>query len=270
MVRHNLPRKNVYRSEYAIDNAALSAYAPSVLAAEPHRSRKDSYAFVPTIQVIDALRKEGFECFEVSQRNTRTPDRLCYTKHMVRMRHHSAFGKEEVPELILTNSHDGSSSYELMSGIFRFICSNGLISGDIFESYKVRHMGNIVEDVVTGTYKVMEQVNEITDRIDLYKTTELTADEQMHLAGTARTLVWGQNAPVSVEDLLLERRYQDAGKDLWRTFNRIQENVISGGLSGRSVNGRRITTRGVQSISRSVDVNRQLWNLADQLAMEKA
>ena len=269
MIRHTLPRKNIHRTDVPMMNSTIAQYAPSVMADCAHHSRKEHYGFVPTITVIDGLRKEGFEVFEVSQRNTRIADRKPFTKHMVRMRHASTFGANEVPELILTNSHDGSSSYELMSGIFRFICSNGLIAGDIFSTVKIRHMGDIVADVIDGTYKVMENTSAIADRIDTYKSINLSHDEQIIFAGAARKLMWGDSSPVDVSLINQERRYEDTGADLWRTFNRVQENLMQGGLSGRRTNGRRITTRGVGSIGRSVDLNRKLWTLADIVAQEK-
>jgi hypothetical protein len=252
-----------------MSNEEIGRHAPSILADVPHHSRKENYGFVPTTKVIDALRGEGFEVFEVSQRKTRILDRVPFTKHMVRMRHRNSFGINEVPELIFTNSHDGSSSYDLMNGIFRFICSNGLIAGDIFGSYKVRHMGDIVADVIEGTYKVMESTKEITNRIDTYKTVNLNWSEQIEFASAARAIVWGVTAPVTSADLLMYRRHEDAGTDMWRVLNRVQENIVRGGIQGMSANRRRITTRGINSINRDVEVNKALWNLADRFALDK-
>jgi len=35
-----------------------------------------------------------------------------------------------VPEIVLTNSHDGYASFQLMAGVFKFVCSNGMIVAD--------------------------------------------------------------------------------------------------------------------------------------------
>ena len=52
-----------------------------------------------------------------------------FTKHLLRFRHDSMVegSGDEIPELILVNSHDGTSSYQLMAGICRTICAHGLI-----------------------------------------------------------------------------------------------------------------------------------------------
>jgi hypothetical protein len=57
---------------------------------------------------------------------------------------------------------------------------------------------------------------------------------------------------------------------LWSVFNRVQENLVKGGLSGRAANGRQQSTRPVQGIDQNVRLNRALWLLADGLRQLKA
>ena len=64
--------------------------------------------------------------------------------------------------------------------------------------------------------------------------------------------------------------FDDNHEDLWSTFNRVQENLVKGGLSGRSANGRQQRTRPVQGIDQNVRLNRALWLLADGLRQLKA
>ena len=54
-----------FRSNSPLSNDTIARYAPSVLATEAHESRGDRYAFIPTINVIDGLRANGFQPFEV-------------------------------------------------------------------------------------------------------------------------------------------------------------------------------------------------------------
>jgi hypothetical protein len=46
---------------------------------------------------------------------------------------------QQVPEIILLNSHDGSSSYQMLPGYFRAICTNGLVCGQSFGEVRVPH-----------------------------------------------------------------------------------------------------------------------------------
>ena len=267
-----------YRSSTPLTNDQIARYAPSVLAGDAHESRGDRYSFIPTIHVLDRLRQEGFQPFEVRQTNCRDEGKREYTKHMVRLRHPDAPATAgEAPEVILINSHDGTSSYQLLSGFFRFVCSNGLIAGDVCEDIRVRHSGNVVDDVLEGCIKVVDNLGMAQDRIDTYRGTALTGAERYLLAESSAELRWGRdetgdlNMPItSVHDLLVPRRSADARSDLWSTFNVIQENLVQGGLPGRSANGRRTRTREVGGVSQNVALNRALWTLADGMAKIKS
>ena len=75
-------------------------------------------------------------------------------------------------------------------------------------------------------------------------------------------------------DQLPVRRIDDRAPDLWTTFNRVQENVIRGGMRGQSVdaNGRRQVraVRAVTGIDQDVKLNRALWTLAEEMRRLKA
>jgi hypothetical protein len=263
--------QSTFRSNHPISNDIIAQYAPSILATEAHHTRGERYTFIPTINVIDGLRANGFAPYEVRQTRVRNADRREHTKHMVRLRHPDAIGNQsEVPELILLNSHDGTSSYQLLAGFFRFVCSNGLIAGDVTNDVRIRHTGNVVDDVIEGSYQVIENVTNLAERIDLYKSIQLTTDEQQLLANAAADVRWGDNnSLIRNSELLLPRRWEDNKSDLWTAFNRIQENMVKGGMMGRSKTGRRTRTREVGGVSENVKLNRALWTLADEFAKLK-
>jgi hypothetical protein len=262
--------QSTFRSTTALSNAQIGHYAPSVMAEGAHHSRGDKYSFIPTIQVIDGLRAEGFEPYEVRQTKVRSIDKREHTKHMVRMRHVSQIDTAaEVPEIILLNSHDGSSSYQLMAGVFRFVCSNGLIAGDITENVRVRHTGNVVDNVIEGATRILHETEEVVARIGEYKGIELSQPEQHAFATAATQMRWGDESPVKPTTLLQASRYADQKSDLWTVFNRVQENLIKGGVAGRAATGRRITTRAVGGVTENVKLNKALWTLADSMAALK-
>jgi len=259
-----------FRSQSPLSNDQIARYAPSVMAEEAHESRGDRYAFIPTINVIDGLRNNGFQPFEVSQTKVRDQSKREFTKHMVRLRQSGVnVSGAEVPEIILLNSHDGSSSYQLLSGFFRFVCANGLISGNVQEDIRVRHSGNVVDDVIEGATRVLDNLELANNSIDTFKSTKLEFEEQLVFANSALQLRWGDKAPVVAESLLRSRRFEDQKSDLWTTFNRVQENLLRGGLNGRSASGRRSTTRAVGGVNENVKLNRALWSLADGMAQIK-
>lgn len=277
MYRYGSSSKQVaFRADRPLTNDEIALYAPSVLATEAHESRGDRYAFIPTIKVLDGLRAEGFQPFEVRQTKVKDQGRREHTKHLVRLRHPDAVAtKSEWPEIILLNSHDGTSSYQLLAGYFRFVCSNGLIAGDVCNDVRVRHTGNVVDNVIEGSYTVLDNLKQIDSRLDTYKGITLEHNEAVALAEAALTLRYDADAagntqaPITADSLLRARRGADTGRDLWTTFNVVQENMLKGGLRGRSTTGRRTSTREVQGVNENVRLNRALWTLADRLAQLK-
>jgi len=99
--------------------------APSIFAEGKHASRSERYTYIPTIDVLRGLRKEGFEPFMVAQGASRVEGKAEFTKHMIRMRHAGQVQtRPEANEIILINSHDGASSYQMLAGMFR-LCPAG-------------------------------------------------------------------------------------------------------------------------------------------------
>ncbi|KLG73711.1 hypothetical protein WR24_03750, partial [Escherichia coli] len=74
-----------------------------------------------------------------------------------------------------------------------------------------------------------------------------------------------EHQPVTTADILTPRRWEDYGKDLWSAYQTIQENMLKGGISGRSAKGKRIHTRAIHSIDTDIKLNRALWVMAETL-----
>lgn len=89
--------------------------APSISADAPHESRSDRYRYIRTATVLQELREEGFEPFTVCQTRVRSDKRRDYTKHMNQLGHASQMNGHEANEVILLNSHDGTSSYQMLA-----------------------------------------------------------------------------------------------------------------------------------------------------------
>lgn len=271
MYRYNT-RSNqfAFRSDSPLSNDQIALYAPSVLATEAHESRGERYSFIPTIDVLEGLRKEGFQPFEVRQTKCRDLGKREHTRHLVRLRHESSIvNAEEVPEIVLLNSHDGSSSYQLLAGLFRFVCSNGLIAGDICNDIRVRHSGNVVDDVIEGSFTVLDNLKQVESRVEQYKSIPLLDSEAQVLASAAIKLRWGDESPVTTDGLLRANRWEDRKSDLWTVANRLQENLLRGGVRARTSTGKRTHTRAVSGVTENVKLNRALWQITDHFAQLK-
>lgn len=264
-----------FRSRNPLSLDQIQRYAPSVLATEAHESRGERYSFIPTIQVVDGLREAGFQPYAIAQTRCRDADKRAHTKHMVRFRKASHLGTDltvgqELPEIVLVNSHDGTSSYQLMSGFYRLVCSNGLVVGRDQNEIRIRHSGNVVGDVIDGCTRILDDVQLGMERVERFKGIQLDRAEQHAFASAALALRWDDKAPITETAVLTTRRVQDHSADLWTTFNKVQENLIRGGLRGRGASGSRMTTRAVQGVNENLRLNKALWVLADAMAAHKS
>lgn len=261
---------NVIRKERALTDDELMRYVPSVFSEDKHDSRSERYTYIPTITLLDKLRHEGFQPFFACQTRVRNLGRVEHTKHMLRLRREGQIAGEEVPEIILLNSHDGSSSYQMIPGMFRFVCANGMVCGDTFGQIRVPHKGDIVEQVIEGAYEVLGIFDKVTESREEMKALQLNNEEQQIFAEAA--LEWkydpkgeGKHIPLSSDDVLRVRRHADRSDDLWTTYQRVQENMIKGGLLGKNANGNRQRTRAVTGIDGDVRLNRALWGMAEKM-----
>ena len=250
-----------------LSDEQLYKIAPSIFAQEKHDSRSERYTYIPTIEVLDGLRNEGFFPFMAAQSRTRIEGKEEYTKHMIRLRKADMITGDEANEIVLINSHDGTSSYQMLAGLFRFVCQNGMVTGDTVEDIRISHRGNIVNNVIEAAYEIIDNFDDVNESIENMKSTQLLLPEARAYAEAALSLKYDEDeAPIRAEQLLFPKRYSDSNKnDMWTTFNKVQENIMKGGLRGYNKKGSRVSTRAVNSIDNNVKLNRALWILADKM-----
>jgi hypothetical protein len=254
-----------------LDDDQLRRRAPSVFAPAPWGGMSGRYRMVPTIEVVGMLRDKGFLPVRAEQSRARTADRREFTRHMLRFRHSDHLSAlavgEEVPELVLTNSHDGTSAYRFMAGIFRLVCGNGMVvQAADYGSVSVRHSGgsDFHDRVIDATYQIKDEAPRTLDKIRAWKRIELTPPQRAGFAAAALELK--DHKAVTPAQLLAPRRHEDRKTDLWTTASVVQEHLIRGGDRGRASTGRRTTTRPVRSVGEDLRLNRALWTLTERLA----
>lgn len=275
------------RNRNPLTDEQLRSAVPSAFAIQPYEGMSSKYAFIPTSRVIDAMRGNGYLPTEANQSVVRLPGKTPFAKHLIRFSAtawNPTLVGEEALEVVLINSHDGSSAYKLMLGIIRFACTNGLIVADgTVESISVRHSGNIVDDVLNASVSLIENGTKVQDRIVEWKGISVSDLEAKLFAEQAVSLRYDEASPITPAQALTVRRREDQANNLWTVFNRVQENLTQGGIVPRDENGRRRTTlnaetgqtrrvpktRPVKGINENVKLNRALFALAEGFATLK-
>ena len=260
----------------SIEPERLRQIAPSVFAEQAHGSRSAAYKYIPTSEILTGLARQGFRPYAVMQGGSREEEKRGFTKHLLRLRHDSQ--RLEVGgthnEIVLLNSHDGTSSYRLMAGVFRLICGNGMVvAQNLIDDIRIPHKGNIEGQVIEGCISILDRLPEVSESIREMDALRLTPGEPQAFARAALVARYDdpeKPAPVKAEQILTLRRNEDAAPTMWNTLNAVQENLVRGGLGyvQRNENGRLIArrrTREIGGIDQNTNINRALWALAEEM-----
>lgn len=280
--RHISPNgSSSYRANSPLDLSTLARVVPSAFAEAPHDSRSEKYQHIPTHRIITALSSEGFHPISAMQSGSRDVSKRAHTKHLIRFRHVDSKPILEGlhHELCLLNSHDGSSSYRLMAGMFRLACSNGLIvSEGPRTEIRIPHKGDIVSQVIDGSYEVVKSAPLIAEKVRDFQALQLSTGEQLAFAKAAMVVRFGEELekhPIAPERIIKSCRAEDHADTLWNTYNRVQEHLTKGGHRYETTDERgyvtaRRRTRPIGSVDGNVSTNRALWTLATEMAKLKA
>ena len=239
--------------------------APSVFTEEPSNKVSKKYTFIPTLQMVEDMSRQGWLPYKAEQRKSKAD--MLHTKHMLRFRNDGiAKINEVIPEIVMTNSHDCRNAFSLHAGLFRLVCSNGLVVADqTFGQIKIKHQWYDLDQVKEVTDEVVESIPGIVGKVSKFEDRKLTPEEKIIFAKKAILTRWKDgNSVLSMEDILNPWREEDRGNSLWIVLNVVQEKLIRGGLSYTLRNGRNQTSRQLTNIDRQVDVNKRLWELAEE------
>lgn len=263
-------RSSIHTAE--INDTEMMATAPSVFAQTAMPGVSGRYTFLPTAQIVSAMRNEGWKPIEARQSRPRLEARREYQLHQVRFQRRDQVAEmdEFAPEVVLLNSHDRSSGYELRAGMFRFICRNGLMIADsLIPAIHVRHTGQELNRIIEASFTILGQLPRIAERVASFRSVSLSDSVARQFAAQALALRYSDPAlaPIRSEQLLEPRRYEDAGSDLWTTTNRVQENLLRGGMRDTSRVNRSgkpfRPMRQIRGLAANVDINLGIWALAE-------
>jgi uncharacterized protein (DUF2164 family) len=235
------------------------------------------YVHVPTEKVIEDVMKLGWTPINAYRVNTRKA-RKGTGRHMVKFVNYDFMqeGKTEYPELLLTNSHDGTTSFKLDVGIFRLVCLNGMVvKSQDFGSMKVRHYGYDFETIKGAVNELVEKIPDYLKQVEDMKVKELEREQMMEFARKAAMLRFSNvtedaiEKVVDLDDFLESTRKEDDGNGLWEVFNRIQEKVVNGKFN-YSFTKKDRKARPVKGFKQQVKLNQDLWEIASSYLPETA
>lgn len=232
------------------------------------------YLHVNTETIIDDLEKLGWKPVTAAQRKSRGKSTI-FSKHMVSFQNPDIIikgknGDDAFPRIILTNSHDGFNSFQFRVGIYRLVCSNGLVVADEeFSSFRIRHSGYSFEELRTVVAQAVQDLPNKVEVLNKMQVRMLTPEEQRQLAIDAMAL--RATKPdvkfdeASIQEVLAATRKEDEGDSLWVVFNRVQESIINGGYSAALSGAKVRKVKKIKSFEKDLEINQKLFKMATAL-----
>jgi len=246
----------------------IALRAPSILATQPVPGASDKYSFVPTTAAIEMIMGAGWKPYSAYQSHVRKDYKRGFQRHVINFtmgQEVTAVG-DEIFSLMLSNSHDRGSAFQLSMGVYRLVCSNGLIIGSDKFNFSHKHIGFDSTAFLADVKEVVTHTAEISHKVDNFKEIGMTPSEIGVYAAAASQLISDEPETINQADITRPRRWEDKVDNLWMVYNRTQENVMRGGVRRHGMK----KTRNIKNIDRSTKLNKALWVLTEKMAELKS
>jgi methionine-rich copper-binding protein CopC len=260
-----------------LTNEQLKTVAPSIFSDTPIEGVSDRYAFVPTYSVLDTFRDAGYYPIMASESKVRNSDNQGYQKHIIQFRNIDNLlrpdSNEEYTDIVLTNSHNRTSSFIVDLAIFRLVCANMMVvPSQTFSHHSIIHSGFNLSKVIKAIDEVTSYMPTVQNKIEQFKSIELSPLEQQSLAKAAIDIRFDKDIhTVNPKEFLQITREADMDSSLWTVFNRVQEAMIRGGAKGINKNSNKpFTSKAISSIDASLKLNKELFSTVERIASLKA
>ena len=270
----------------ALTTDEIRKRCPLAFATSPTNDRvSDKYVLANTATVIEDMAKLGWHVVDAKQRKAQKDSSKRFSYHMVAFQNpdvkitRQEEGGEEVvdcfPQIILTNSHDGLNAFRFRVGLFRCICSNGLvICSDKMADVRIVHIHYTFDELRRTVAEAIETVGAKIERMTKAASIELTKEQKEDFARKAlgiRKNISPEEVNVdqeTIEDMLTPLRAADKGNSLWNVFNVLQEKVIKGGYQEAKEGKKARKVRKVTSFIKDLDINSKLWKTMEEYIPE--
>lgn len=258
---------------------------PLVFATSPTNSKvSEKYTVANTYTVIQDMEKLGWRVVRAAQRRATKKSSGRFSYHMVALQNpdikitKQVDGGEETvecfPQIILTNSHDGLSCFQFRVGLYRCICSNGLVISDAeLSEFKIRHIYYSFENLRAVVGRILEALPSKVERMSQMSNVLLSEDQKLDFAKKALSIRKGvkeeelQADEETYKDLLTPVRKEDEGSSLWNVYNVLQEKIVKGGYTTAEEGKKARKVRKVTSFIKELDFSRRIDEVAQSYLM---
>lgn len=251
----------------------LTTQCPQLLTNKAVRDVSEKYVHIPSMQVVEDIMSFGWQPVKTDMRGK---GKSAFDRHSVTFEHPSLqFGVNNVidsviPRVTFVNAHNGLCAFKFYGGLFRLVCSNGLVipmtvNGESMgHSLRIRHIHYNIENLketLTNILKVVQTSVDHIFQLDERMLTETEKKEFAKMAWATRNRIKQEdiieflaNVPDEVVDSLIEvERAEDEGDSAWKVLNIVQEKILGGFQTPSKKH------RPIQGFERQLDLNAKLY-----------
>lgn len=187
--------------------------------------------YIDSREIVNSLQKEGWFLKGVCEQRTRSTRKV--NSHFLQL-HHPDFSMKDnrgktdsLCSVTIKNSCNGKSPLEMHLGMFRLVCSNGLIRKETMFEQKIKHIEANKQNLNHLIYNFTQKQDLILNSFQKLKTKNLSPDKIREFAYRAAKLRFTDLENVNIDSLYSVNRPEDNANDIYTVFNRIQENLTS-------------------------------------------
>ena len=254
----------------------IAEKAPQVYTEAPSENVSSKYTFLPTYQIVDDMAKLGWQVADAKTMKSKNATQKKYGKHIVMFFHPDIYikdaqgGIEAYPQIMIQNNHRGWGRFKFEIGIFRLVCTNGLvIKSQDYGTFEMRHLGYSFEELKELVEKAIAVLPQVVEKINTLSSREMTEQEMRKFAEKAIQARFGEEKLVDASEIaqvLEATRDADKGNNLWVVMNRVQEHLVRGGFTSVTEDKKERKVRKITNMLKDVELNQKLWELTEEFA----
>jgi hypothetical protein len=215
---------------------------------------KQKEFYIPTLDVVTKLQDEGWQLSGVAEqrgKNRKTSNNYVQLQHPDFAIKNNKGKDEAYTSITISNSCNGLQPLQMSLGMFRQVCSNGMIRFDEHaESQTIKHTEINSRDLDRFVISMNSKANTLLTEVNEMKHRGLSIKDMRKLAIEAARLRYDNLDKINIDNLFAVNRVEDESNDLWTVFNRIQENL----------------THDVSNMNENIRLNQQLFSLVESFA----
>ena len=215
---------------------------------------KQKEFYIPTLDLVTKLQDEGWQLKGVAEHRSKNRK---ISNNYIQMQHpdfavQNKQGKNEAfTSITLSNSSNGAQPLQMSLGMYRQVCSNGMVTFDQHaESQNIKHTEINYRDLDRFVSSMNSKANKLITEVNEMKHRGLSIEDMRKLAVEAASLRYTDLEDINIDDLFAVNRVEDESDDLWTVFNRIQENL----------------THDITNMKEDIKLNQQLFKLVETFA----